>query len=135
MLINDLNSLNLTPFTSHQHISGGFFLWAMFPFSFFFLSPSLSRKHIFIPPVRWPKSWTVQHLRSNIFSSYSLFYRMRFIRYGSHQNGWTKQMIYKHIASVEVSVQLCWVFFCSSCVRRVSIYCDGPVSSFIRHEL
>lgn len=25
MLINDLNTLNLTPFTNHQHISGGFF--------------------------------------------------------------------------------------------------------------
>lgn len=36
MLINDLNSLNLTPFTSHQHISeGGFRLWAMFLFPAF----------------------------------------------------------------------------------------------------
>lgn len=24
MLINDLNTLNLTPFTNHQHIAGGF---------------------------------------------------------------------------------------------------------------
>lgn len=106
MLINDPNSLNLTPFTSHQHISGGIFLQAIF-----LLSHSLSYLHSYVP--------SANILSSSIFGRiYSLFYRMRFIRYGSHQNGWTKRMIYKHIANVEVSAQLCWFFFQFVCAYR-----------------